>query len=244
MPAATEKSPTENRNLAENRTPTENLFVWDLPLRLFHWGLVAAVISGVVSVNVGRMDIHERAGLTVLALVVFRIIWGFAGGHHARFVNFVRAPWTVLRWLRAPRPSVAPRQAGHSPLAALSVLALLAITGFLATTGMFSTDGILFDGPLAHLSPVSSDRVAKIHHLGKPFLILLVLLHLGAILVYKFAKKINLTQTMVTGRASDALGSVSGPDGGISRARLIFGLCLLTVLLAAAHALPLLRPAW
>ena len=52
------------------------LIVWDLPLRLFHWGLAATVIISVVSVNMGRMDIHERSGLTVLALVAFRIIWG------------------------------------------------------------------------------------------------------------------------------------------------------------------------
>ena len=59
-----------------------NLLVWDLPLRLFHWGLSIAVIIAVVSVENDRMDVHERAGLTVLGLVVFRIIWGFFGGHH------------------------------------------------------------------------------------------------------------------------------------------------------------------
>ena len=92
------------------------LIVWDLPLRLFHWGLAAAVIISVVSVNMGRMDIHERSGLTVLALVAFRIIWGFAGGHHARFVNFVRSPVAVIGWLRAPSAADARRPAGHLSL--------------------------------------------------------------------------------------------------------------------------------
>lgn len=222
----------------------ERLFVWDLPLRLFHWGLAGAVIIGVVSVNMGRMDIHERAGLTVLALVAFRLIWGFAGGHNARFVNFVRPPFAVLRWLRAPREEGAPRSAGHTPVAALSVLALLGITGFMASTGLFSTDGILFDGPLAHLSPVPPDLVAAIHHRGKPVLILLVVLHLGAILVYKFRKKVGLTKAMVTGRASDAPDRISGPDGGITRARLIIGLGLMAGLQLTTHALPMLRPVW
>ena len=81
----------------------DRLVVWDLPLRLFHWGLAAAVIISVVSVNMGRMDIHERSGLTVLALVAFRVIWGFAGGHHARFAHFIRSPMAVIGWLRAPR---------------------------------------------------------------------------------------------------------------------------------------------
>ena len=220
------------------------LIIWDLPLRLFHWGLAAAVIISVVSVNMGRMDIHERSGLTVLALVVFRIIWGFAGGHHARFANFVRSPVAVISWLRATRDTDAPRPAGHSPLAALSVIALLLVTGYLAMTGMFSTDGILFDGPLAHMAPVSPYLMAKIHHYGKPALILLVLLHLAAILVYKFAKKTGLTKAMVTGRAAEAPGKVLGADGGISRNRLAAGMALMAGLQLAAHALPLLRPAW
>ena len=86
----------------DDREQDNRLIVWDLPLRLFHWGLAAAVIISVLSVNMGRMDIHERSGLTVLALVMFRIIWWFAGGHHARFANFIRSPVAVIGWLRAP----------------------------------------------------------------------------------------------------------------------------------------------
>ena len=222
----------------------DRLFVWDLPLRLFHWGLAAAVVTNVVTANIGRMDLHERSGLTVLGLVAFRIVWGFVGGHHAIFANFVRMPWTVLAWLRAPTDRDAPRQAGHSPLAALSVLGLLAITGFMAVTGMFSTDGILFDGPLAHLAPDRSAEITKIHHLAKLALIALVILHLAAILVYKFGKKVNLTLAMVSGRASEPPAMIKGPDGGISQARMWLGLALMAGLQIATHALPLLRPAW
>lgn len=223
---------------------TERLVVWDLPLRLFHWGLVIAVMTSVVTVNLGRMDIHERSGLTILALVIFRVIWGFAGGHHARFGNFLRSPAAILRWMRTPRRDGAPREAGHSPIAALSVLALLGITGYLSTTGLFATDGILFDGPLAHLSPVSPYLMAKIHHFGKPVLILLVVAHLVAILVYKFVKRTGLTRAMVTGRATEAPGRIEGAEGGITRTRLMVGLALMAGLQLAAHALPLLRPAW
>ena len=225
-------------------TIQDRLLVWDLPLRLFHWGLMAAVITNVITANMGWMDIHERSGLTVLALVAFRLLWGFIGGHHARFANFVRTPLAVLAWLRKPSDRSAPRQAGHSPLAALSVLALLLVTGFMAMTGMFSTDGILFDGPLAHLAPAQSGAVTKVHHLGKLALIILVVMHLVAILVYKFGKKVDLTAAMLTGRASEAPGRIVGPDSRISRHRLVVGLTLMAGLQLAAHMLPLLRPAW
>ena len=58
------------------------------------------------------------------------------------------------------------------------------------------------------------------------------------------AKKTGLTKAMVTGRATEAPGKVSGADGGISRNRLAAGMALMAGLQLAAHALPLLRPAW
>lgn len=232
----------------DNVNNSDNLLVWDLPLRLFHWGLAVAVIIAVVSVENDRMDVHERAGLTVLGLVVFRIFWGFLGGHHARFANFLVGPRRTIAWARQafqqePHQQ-APRQAGHSPLAAWSVLGLLGITLYLASTGPWSTDGILYDGPLAHLVPAMSGQIAEWHHRGKLLLIPLVVLHLAAILYYKIRKRTPLTKAMVTGRASESRASVTGADGGITGARLVAGLLLIAVLQAATHALPLLRPAW
>jgi len=232
----------------DNVNNSDNLLVWDLPLRLFHWGLAVAVIIAVVSVENDRMDVHERAGLTVLGLVVFRIFWGFLGGHHARFANFLVGPRRTIAWVRQafqqePHQQ-APRQAGHSPLAAWSVLGLLGITLYLASTGPWSTDGILYDGPLAHLVPAMSGQIAEWHHRGKLLLIPLVVVHLAAILYYKIRKRTPLTKAMVTGRASESRASVTGADGGITGARLVAGLLLIAVLQAATHALPLLRPAW
>ena len=49
--------------------------VWDLPLRIFHWGLVIAIIGAVGSAKADVMWLHERFGLTVMGLVAFRIFW-------------------------------------------------------------------------------------------------------------------------------------------------------------------------
>ena len=76
--------------------------VWDLPIRLFHWSLVASVVFAYVSGKVGGnlIDWHGRAGFLIIGLVIFRIVWGFVGTPTARFASFVRGPGAIGRYLR------------------------------------------------------------------------------------------------------------------------------------------------
>lgn len=67
----------------------KHITVWDLPLRIFHWALVGLVIAATVSAKLGgnALEWHVRFGLAILALLVFRIIWGFVGGTHAQILQ-------------------------------------------------------------------------------------------------------------------------------------------------------------
>jgi len=218
--------------------------IWDFPLRLFHWGLAISVIGAIISAKNGVFVVHERFGLAIMALVGWRVIWGFIGGHHARFANFLRGPSTALAWLRSEMAGQNKvRGAGHSPLAGYAVLALLMITWFMSFSGSISTDGILFDGPLAHLLPAYNKTASSIHHFGEKLLFLIIFMHLSAILVYKFIKKRGLTMAMIKGKATDLPGTIEGEDGSISRKRTIFGVVLMLVMIAGAQMLTLLRPA-
>lgn len=56
--------------------------VWDLPTRIFHW-LLALCFSGLlITGNVGgsAMSFHFRFGYALLALLLFRLVWGVLGG--------------------------------------------------------------------------------------------------------------------------------------------------------------------
>ncbi|MGB2162718.1 MAG: cytochrome b/b6 domain-containing protein [Candidatus Puniceispirillaceae bacterium] len=223
--------------------------VWDLPLRIFHWALVIAVIGAVGSAKADVMWLHERFGLTVMGLVAFRIFWGFLGGYYARFSQFLTPPRTafagILQLLKPPsQPSV-----GHSAAAGYAVVGLLGVAAYQALTGSVSNDDVLFDGPLAHLVPGWSNIASDLHDAGEPLLFFMVALHIGAILIYKFVKKQNLTMTMLHGRALDdrALDDLlvaSIKDGGISTMRTVFGVVLLAGCVLAANALTFLRPAF
>lgn len=186
----------------------QTIRVWDLPTRLFHWLLAAAVVGLVITANVGGnwMNWHLRLGYAVLTLLLFRLVWGFVGGHWSRFGTFLFAPSAVLAYLRGQaRPE---HRVGHSPLGALSVFALLLILLAQVGTGLMSDDEISFFGPLVRF--VSGDTVALAtgyhKNVGKFIVIALVVLHIAAILFYKWVKKDSLVQPMVLGDKQVAAG--------------------------------------
>lgn len=177
--------------------------VWDLPTRLLHWLLAATVIALVVTGKVGGNATvwHMRMGCAVLGMLVFRLVWGFAGGHWSRFASFVRGPATVLRHLRGLSRTDEHHDVGHSPLGALSVLAMLVVLSLQVATGLVADDEIASTGPLNRY--VSSATAAAATHwhkdYGQVLLILLVVLHVAAIVYYRVRHHRNLVQPMLTG---------------------------------------------
>ena len=182
------------------KTPT-SIRVWDLPTRLFHWGLAVSIVGAVVTANLGSdaMPWHFRFGYAVLTLLLFRVVWGWAGPHYARFASFPPRPGAALRALRDPH-SVA--GLGHSPAAALSVYALLIVSAIQVTTGLFSNDAIIWEGPLRNwVSSETSDRITGWHLTNRFILIALIALHLIAIIWYRWRHGKNLTKAMISGDA-------------------------------------------
>ncbi|MNR18669.1 hypothetical protein D3C85_1354060 [compost metagenome] len=135
----------------------------------------------------------------MLALLLFRLVWGLIGGHWSRFGAFLYAPRHLLNQLRGKAPPA--HSAGHSPLGALSVFAMLAVLLAQVTTGLFSDDAIFFAGPLSSL--VSGDVVdaaTRWHaELGQYLLLALLGLHLLAIAYYVLLRRRPLVRAMVTG---------------------------------------------
>lgn len=122
--------------------------IWDLPTRIFRWALAACIVGLVITANVGgnAMVWHFRLGYTVLALLVFRLVWGLVEGRWSRFSAFLYSPARLVQYLRgAPHPE---DSIGHSPLGALSVFVLLAVLAAQVGTGLLSDDEIAFAGPL------------------------------------------------------------------------------------------------
>jgi cytochrome b len=181
-------------------TVATGIRVWDLPTRLFHWLLVALFAFSWYSAENGLMDWHRRSGLTLLALIAFRLIWGVIGGSTARFAHFVRGPGAIFRYLRG-----APAGIGHNPLGGLSVIALLALLVVQIVAGLYAVDvDSLESGPLSDAVSFETGRqAAHIHHLCFNVLLALSALHIATILFYRLRGR-NLVTPMLTGRDRQA----------------------------------------
>lgn len=192
--------------------------VWDLPTRVFHWSLAIGITGLVVTGKLGgeAMVWHFRLGYTVLSLLLFRLIWGFLGGHWSRFFVFVRGPMALLRFLqgRSTRAGL-----GHNPLGALSVLALLGFALLQVATGLVSDDEIATTGPFAKWMPGAwVVRATQYHNaIGQYVLYALVFLHLSAIAFYHFSRKESLLPAMWHGDKELASPQVSSRDDISSR---------------------------
>jgi len=200
----------------QDQRPTANrdIRVWDLPVRVFHWALSALVIVSFVTGQIGgnAMQYHEWSGLCILTLVVFRLLWGFAGSRTARFVDFVRGPRAVLRYAGALLRGRSSPHAGHNPLGGWMVLLLLGSLLLQAGTGLFANDDVMIEGPLAqHVSKDTSDWLTRIHHINFNVLAVLISLHIAAALSYLLVKRDNLIVPMITGR-KPASGVPDAPD--------------------------------
>ena len=158
--------------------------------------------------TVGYRDIGWRldgstpvVGVTVIAIVFSRIVWGFVGSDTARFSSFLVGPKSVSRYLKrfiSRRDDVA--FVGHNPAGGWSVMLLLAFLVFQALTGLFSNDDIFFDGPLAgFVGKDLSDVITGLHHQLFEILVILIGAHVVAVIVHSVFKRDNLIRPMVSG---------------------------------------------
>jgi cytochrome b len=175
--------------------------VWDLAIRLFHWSVVLLVLATYVTWRWNFMDWHAWTGDAVLALLFFRILWGFWGSDTARFARFVVRPREALRYLTRILERVPDHQAGHNAAGGWMVLLLLSLLLAQALTGIFVNNEVAVSGPLGDwVTARLANLVTDLHSLLWKALLTAVALHLTAIAVYLRIKGQNLVRPMLSGR--------------------------------------------
>jgi cytochrome b len=210
------------------QSPTTH--VWDIPVRVFHWLLVALIVVSFTTAQIGgnAMRIHELSGFSILTLVLFRVLWGIFGSTYARFSDFVRRPRQAIEYARSLRRGRSAFYAGHNPLGGWMVVALLLCLLVQTGTGLFANDDVMTEGPLFDwVSKRTSDILSRIHEVNFYVLLALITLHVGAALYYLWGKRENLILPLFTGRKQvrEAQGVPESHDGPLWLAVVLVAVC-------------------
>ena len=210
------------------RDHTNEVYVWDPLVRVFHWALVVAFTIAFVTED-DALDLHVWAGYTVGALVFLRIVWGFIGPEHARFSNFVYRPKAIMEYIGSLLTFRAKRYLGHSPGGGAMVVVLLLSLAVTVASGIVVYGAEERAGPLAGFfaeqavempfltSPARAseddedegeregsesplgEAMEEFHEFFANFTLALVLVHVAAVLLASFVHRENLTKAMFTG---------------------------------------------
>lgn len=161
--------------------------VWDVMVRLFHWSLVIMFASAYIFSE--HRSVHRYLGYCVAALIAFRLVWGFAGSKHARFIDFVPSPVGLFRYLLTMVKGNEPRTLGHNPAGGAMIIALLlTIFGISVTGYMIGMDQFF-----------GVEWVEKTHKTLVNFCLLLIAFHLSGVIYASYQHSENLVKAMITG---------------------------------------------
>lgn len=195
-------------NLRDPAADHRPIVVWDLPTRLFHWLTVVLIAAAYVTWRLNWMDCHVYVGETLLALLLFRLAWGFIGSDTARFSHFLAPPGAALRHLANAFRREPDTQVGHNAAGGWMVLLLLALLLGQVLTGIIDNNDVADAGPLTDIMPAwLSNLIDDLHTWLWDALLVAIALHLLAIAFYAAAKGHNLLRPMVTGRKSCPQGT-------------------------------------
>ncbi len=163
---------------------TTTVSVWDLPVRLFHWLLVATILIAFLSSEEDNplSAWHVPVGWVAAVLIAFRLVWGFVGGQHARFADFLK-PGAIAHHLGGLFSGKPERSIGHNALGGVAIVALIGTIG-----------GVIYTG--ATMQGESEDGL---HETLANVLIGLIVLHVVAVIAMSFLTKDNLIKAFITG---------------------------------------------
>jgi cytochrome b len=172
--------------------------VWDLPLRIFHWLLVIAFVIAFITEN-DFLTLHVWVGYLIAGLLVFRIIWGFIGGKHARFADFLCRPGKSIAYLNDALKHKAKHYIGHNPAGAAMIVLLLVSLLITTVTGFAVYGAEENAGPLASIGMQNEDFWEEAHELFANATLLLVIIHILGVAFESFLHQENLVKSMFNG---------------------------------------------
>lgn len=143
--------------------------VWDRTVRVFHWLNFICVVSLIflgtallytgelglsLEGNVRLKTLHVLIGYVFALNLAWRLVWGFTGGHYARWRQVLPFGRGYAAELKSYVLELAQRNApvylGHNPLGRIAVSVMLLVLLVLAVSGLVITGTDLYMPPFGH----------------------------------------------------------------------------------------------
>lgn len=165
----------------------KSILVWDIPTRLFHWLFALSFTVAFVTAELdGWAAMHVFAGLVMLGLIAYRVIWGIIGSRYARFASFLFSPVTAAKYLFDSLQGKAERHVGHNPAGSWAIYFLLLLGIGISVSGLT----LLFAG----------EQLEDVHEALSYGALAVVAAHLAGVVSASLIHRENLPRAMVTGR--------------------------------------------
>jgi len=177
--------------------------IWDLPLRIFHWGIIIllACLWVTSDQDLGLLELHIKFGYTALGFIIFRIVWGIVGTKHSQFKNFIPSFTMLKRYIIDSRLGKLKSHIGHNPLGSLMVILMLLLMIGQATSGLFISDDIFSAGPYNGVFSEQVEKIFKIIHTNAfDLLMIAAIFHVIAVIYYERVKKQAIIKAMINGK--------------------------------------------
>ncbi len=147
------------------------------------------------------LDAHIFIGYAILALIVFRLVWGFLGPEYSRFSSFFATPGKILHHIGGVVKGKPSHSIGHNPLGGVMVFALIGVLGAMVISGIVVLGGVENQGPLAGFVGFDLGWTSRSVHLVLAYgLVGMIVLHVLGVLVESKLSKTSLTRSMVNGK--------------------------------------------
>jgi cytochrome b len=218
----------------------QKLFIWDLPVRLFHWLLIISLLCAWYTSDGERgfIDYHLLIGYLILGLIIFRLIWGVFGTKYAKFTQFIPSKTNLISYLKSSKKDSSEHIVGHNPLGALMVVLMLTLILSQAISGLFMNDDVYTTGPYYASASESVQSLMTFIHTNVFDLILIVsTIHISAAVYYLVVKKVNLIVPMITGYKA----MINDENKGIKSSKLLIAAVIISVVVVFVYWLVVLN---
>lgn len=170
------------------RQNTTRQFVWDILVRLTHWGVAGAVIANLFFTKAGENP-HQILGYIAIALVGIRLLWALTLAEKpARLRDLIPTPGNALHHLKDLQRGEETGEPGHNAFGLLAVWAIWACIAGLAFTGYHAAD---------YTELAERYNLDKWHEYLANAMLALFILHVSAVFLTSWRLKRNLVRPMI-----------------------------------------------